>query len=168
MEQVTAHRVEVEAIRNALREGKLKGGKVSREEIEISILEAQWKLVDAEAAHKFALCSKLQRDIQELEVWQACCVVAVSQVGTGVFFLVFSGEQIGIDDHYVEAVACLYHDLFEGDRGERAPASGALLYRLFGSRTPRWKSSGRGPEKRRRTSKSLPPWRTTDVPAACR
>ena len=72
MEQVAVHRAEVEEIRNALREGKLKGGEVSREEIEISILEAQWKLVDAEAAHKFALCGKLQRDIQELEVWQVC------------------------------------------------------------------------------------------------
>ena len=62
MEQVTAHRAEVEEIRKALREGKLKGGKVSWEEIEISILEAQWKLVDAEAAHKIALCGKLQHD----------------------------------------------------------------------------------------------------------
>ena len=78
MEQVAAHRAEVEEIRNALREGKLKGGEVSREEIEISILEAQWKLVDAEAAHKFALCGKLQRDIQELEVWQVCTVVVFS------------------------------------------------------------------------------------------
>ena len=126
MEQVAAHRAEVEEIRNALREGKLKGGEVSREEIEISILEAQWKLADAEAAHKFALCGKLQRDIQELEVWQ---------VGTGVIFLVLSGEQIGIDEHYVQDVACLYH-LFEGNRGERVPASGALFLQALREQNP--------------------------------
>lgn len=45
-------------------------GMLSREEIEIRLLEAEWKLVDAEAIQNYALCSKLQREMKELEVGQ--------------------------------------------------------------------------------------------------
>lgn len=42
---------------------------VSREEIEIRLVEAQWRMADAEAEQDYSLCTRLQRDIKELEVW---------------------------------------------------------------------------------------------------
>lgn len=54
------------------KEGKQKGGDDSREEVEISILETQWRLADAAENHDFNLCSRLQRDIRELEVRLLC------------------------------------------------------------------------------------------------
>lgn len=45
----------------------------SREEIEIRLLEAQWRLADAETEQDYSLCSKLQRDVKDLEVkWLEC------------------------------------------------------------------------------------------------
>ena len=54
----------------------------------------------------------------------------------GCGFLVLPREQIGIDEHYVQAVACLYHDLFEGDQGKRVPASGALFLQALREENP--------------------------------
>ena len=54
----------------------------------------------------------------------------------GCGFLVLPREQIGIDEHYVQAVACLYHDLFEGDQGERVPAPGALFLQALWEENP--------------------------------
>lgn len=54
--------------RRASREKEGKQNDNSREEVEISILETQWRLADAAENHDFNLCSRLQRDIRELEV----------------------------------------------------------------------------------------------------
>lgn len=40
----------------------------SRQEIEIRLLEAVWRMADAEAEQDYSLCSNLQRDMKELEV----------------------------------------------------------------------------------------------------
>lgn len=54
--------------RKSLGAGQGGEGGVSREDIEISIIEAQWKMADAELEQDYALCSRLQRNMKELEV----------------------------------------------------------------------------------------------------
>lgn len=64
-------RKEVENQR-ASREKKGKQNDGSREEVEITMLETQWRLADAAENHDFNLCSRLQREIRELEVRLLC------------------------------------------------------------------------------------------------
>jgi len=46
-------------------------GGAARREIEVRLMEAQWRMADAEADQDFSLCTRLQRDIKNLEV-RAC------------------------------------------------------------------------------------------------
>lgn len=48
-------------------------GGVSREEVEVGILAAQWSMADAEAEQDYTLCSRLQREIKGLEVIFCFC-----------------------------------------------------------------------------------------------
>lgn len=43
-------------------------GGAARREIEVRLMEAQWRMADAEADQDFSLCTRLQRDIKNLEV----------------------------------------------------------------------------------------------------
>lgn len=45
----------------------LTDGGASREEIEIRLLEAKWRMAEAEVEQDYSLCSRLQRNIKELE-----------------------------------------------------------------------------------------------------
>lgn len=59
--------------REELAAGKESGGGgadggFARREIEIGLMEAQWRLADAEADQNYSLCTRLQRDIKNLEV----------------------------------------------------------------------------------------------------
>lgn len=48
-------------------------GGFARREIEIRLTEAQWRMADAEADQDYSLCTRLQRDIKNLEVCGCCC-----------------------------------------------------------------------------------------------
>lgn len=58
--------------RKELAAGKKGGGGVdggyARQEIEVRLMEARWRMADAEADQDFSLCTRLQRDIKNLEV----------------------------------------------------------------------------------------------------
>lgn len=43
-------------------------GNTTREDVEIRMVDTQWRLADAEQEQDFATCTRLQRNIKELEV----------------------------------------------------------------------------------------------------
>lgn len=63
---------EREERRKEVAAGKEGGGGVdggyARRETEVRLMEARWRMADAEADQDFSLCTRLQRDIKNLEV----------------------------------------------------------------------------------------------------
>lgn len=68
MKEKDERRKELAAAGNGKGGGGGKDGGFARQEIEVRLMEAQWRMADAEADQDFSLCSRLQRDIKALEV----------------------------------------------------------------------------------------------------
>lgn len=48
-------------------------GGPARQEVEVRLMEAGWRMADAEAEQNYAVCTRLQREIKNLEVRCCCC-----------------------------------------------------------------------------------------------